>query len=69
MQENPDELLSMLKSIPGSRTIRSRIADMWPNWVDGLRYMQTNKRNIDNRNKKKVSAVTFISFILFTICP
>ena len=58
MEENPDQLLSMLVSIPGSQPIRSRILNMWPYWKDGLRYMQKNKRNIDTRNRKKVSAVT-----------
>ena len=57
MVENPDQLLSMLISLPGFQPIRSRISDMWPYWKDGLRYMQKNKGNIDTRNKKKVSAV------------
>ena len=56
MEKNPDQLLSMLNSIPGSQPVRSRILNMWPYWKDGLRFMQ-NKRNIDTRNKKKVSAV------------
>lgn len=57
MEKNPDQLLSMLNSIPGSQPIRSRILNMWPYWTDGLRFMQKNKKNIDTRNKKKVSAV------------
>ena len=65
MEENPDHLLSMLISIPGSQPIRSRILDMWPYWKDGLRFMQKNKGNIDTRNKKKVSAVMPV-FVLFS---
>ena len=60
MEENPDHLLSMLISVPGSQPIRSRISDMWPYWKDGLRFMQKNKENIDTRNKKKVSAVMLL---------
>ncbi|KAJ7372897.1 Alpha-1,6-mannosylglycoprotein 6-beta-N-acetylglucosaminyltransferase A [Desmophyllum pertusum] len=54
MQNNPDQLLFMLNSIPGSQPIRSRISNMWPYWKDGFHYMQTNKGNIDTRNKKKI---------------
>ena len=60
MEENPDHLLFMLISVPGSQPIRSRISDMWPSWRDGLRFMQKNKENIDTRNKKKVSAVMLL---------
>jgi len=60
MEENPDHLLSMLITLPGSQPISSRISDMWPYWKDGLRFMQKNKENIDTRNKKKVSAVTHL---------
>jgi len=66
MEENPNHLLSMLVSLPGSQPIRSRISDLWPYWKDGLRFMQKNKGNIDTRNKKKVSAVMrlFVHFRL-----
>ena len=65
MEENPDHLVSMLISIPGSQPIRSRILDMWSYWKDGLRFMQKNKGNIDTRSKKKVSAVMPV-FVLFS---
>ena len=66
MEGNPDHLLSMLISLPGSQPIRSRILDMWPYWKDGLRFMQKTKGNIDTRNKKKVSAVMHLLVLIST---
>ena len=66
MEDNPDHLLSMLISLPGSQPIRSRILHMWPYWKDGLRFMQKTKGNIDTRNKKKVSAVMHLLVVIST---